>query len=191
MTNNEDAPAGPPAGAARLAGAADAVSLVCGRVGALLLVAITLMLSMDVVLRYVFNAPTIWAQDVAVAFQVWFTYLGMAYVLRRGQMIRIVALLAHAPAGVRKLAEAFSLLVILGFSCIAVVYGWGIVVDSIELGRRQPTMLQMPNWISELPVVVGFALLGVQAVANLVRLPFVAAPEFSFHETPDHGGGSA
>ncbi|WAP68207.1 TRAP transporter small permease [Jiella pelagia] len=157
----------------------DGIGSTCAALGDGLVIAIALMLFMDVALRYVFNAPTIWAQDVAIACQVWFTYLGMAYVLRKRQMIRITAVLALAGPGVRRAAEAFALLVILAFSLVAVIYGFDTVMDSIRLGRRQPTMLEMPNWVSELPVVVGFALLAIQALADLIRLPFVPAPEFT------------
>ena len=157
----------------------DAAARVCAAISDALIVAIALILTMDVVLRYVFNAPTIWAQDVAVAAQVWLTYLGMAWVLRRRQMIRITALLANAGPATRRAAEAFSLLVILAFCILAVFYGTGFVAESIRLGRREPTMLEMPNWISELPVVVGFLLLGLQALADLIRLPFAPPPEFS------------
>lgn len=155
--------------------------------GDVLVVVITLMLFFEVVARYVFNAPTIWTQDVAVACQVWFTYLGMAYVLRQRQLIRITAVAALAGPTGRKVLEGFSLLVIAAFSAVAVVFGWDMVADSIQLGRRQPTMLEMPNWIAELPVVLGFLLLGIQAVADLIRLPFRPAPEFG--SGGEHAGG--
>ena len=158
---------------------ADALSQACSLLSDLLLVAIGVIVTMDVVLRYVFNAPTIWAQDVAIACQVWLTYLGMAYALRRRQMIRITALLSNAGRGVRRAAEGFSLIVIIAFSAMAVIYGTGFVSESIRLGRREPTMLEMPKWVSELPIVVGFLLLGVQALADLLRLPARAAPGFS------------
>ena len=166
--------------------AVDLVGLACARVGYVLLALVAVVLTGDVVLRYVFNAPTIWAQDVAIAAQVWLTYLGMAFVLRQRKMIRITALLSGAGPGTRRLAEGFTLLVVIAFCAIAVFYGWRTVADSILLGRRQPTMLEMPNWISELPVVLGFLLLGVQALADLVRLPFGPAPSFS-----SDGEGSA
>jgi TRAP-type C4-dicarboxylate transport system permease small subunit len=94
-------------------------------------------------------------------------------------MIRIAAFASMAGPRVRKLLEAFTLVVILAFSAMAVYYAWGIVADSIRLDRRQPTMLEMPNWITEIPVVIGFAFLGLQALADLVRLPFGPAPDFS------------
>jgi TRAP-type C4-dicarboxylate transport system permease small subunit len=137
------------------------------------------MLFLEVVARYIFNAPTIWTQDVAITCQVWMTYLGMAYVLRQRQLIRIVAIASLFGPRMRKALEGFSLLVIIAFGMVAVVYGGDMVADSIRLGRRQPTMLEMPNWITELPVVIGFAFLSLQAVADLIRLPFRPAPDFN------------
>ncbi|TCP61856.1 TRAP-type C4-dicarboxylate transport system permease small subunit [Rhodovulum bhavnagarense] len=152
--------------------------------------AIAAMLCFEVAARYLFNSPTIWAQDIAVVCQVWFTYLGMAYVLRQRSLIRITALLALAGPALRRIADGLALLIILAFSLVAVIYGWDIVADSIRLGRRQPTMLELPNWIAELPVVVGFALLALQALAELIRLPFAPAPDFSpsGEHAPTHAG---
>lgn len=158
---------------------ADRITTVCSVIGTTLIVLIALMLFYEVVARYLFNAPTIWTQDVAVTCQVWFTYLCMNYALRQRQMIRIVAVASKFGPRGRKGLEAFSLLAILAFSIMATVYGIDIVADSIRLGRRQPTMLAMPTWITEVPVALGFALLALQAVADLIRLPFRPAPSFS------------
>lgn len=157
----------------------DRLSQACGWLGMVLVVLIAVMLCGEVLARYLFNAPTIWTQDVSVAFQVWMTYLGMSTVLRQRQLIRIAAFASMAGPRVRKLLEGFTLLVILAFSAMAVYYAWDMVADSIRLQRRQPTMLEMPNWITEVPVVIGFAFLGLQALADLVRLPFGPAPDFS------------
>ncbi|MFY9348599.1 MAG: hypothetical protein WAO93_12710, partial [Orrella sp.] len=59
------------------------------------------------------------------------------------------------------------------------VKGFDMFMDSIQMGRRQPTMLALPNWIAEIPIVIGFGLLFIQACADLIRLPFGPAPSFS------------
>jgi TRAP-type C4-dicarboxylate transport system permease small subunit len=94
-------------------------------------------------------------------------------------MIRITAVLVLLGPNARRGLEMLSLLVIAAFSIMAVVFGIDVVEDSIRLGRRQPTMLEMPNWLAEIPVVIGFALLAVQALADLIRVPFRPAPEFT------------
>ena len=157
----------------------DRLSNLFGRLGDVLLVAIAAMLTYEVIARYIFLAPTEWTQDVAVTLQIWFTYLGMALVLRQRQMIRISAFLSIAGPRIRYVLEGVALVVIGSFSLIALFKGYDMIMDSIALGRRQPTMLALPNWIAELPIVVGFALLFLQSLIDLVRLPFGPPPTFS------------
>ena len=163
----------------RLLRGLDLVSGLCARTGDVLLVAITAMLAWEVIARYILLSPTRWTHDVSTTMMIWFTYLSMALVLRDRQMIRITALVGLAGPMLRRLAEAFSLVVIAAFCAIAVTFAWDMMMQSIAMGRRQPTMLRMPNWIAELPVVLGFSLLFLQALADLIRLPFRPAPEFS------------
>lgn len=167
----------------RLAYVCGRISLWFGRFSATLLFVVGLILSYEVCARYFFNAPTIWIHDFAVTAQVWFVYLGMAYVLQGREMIRITAVIgALGPAG-RRVAEAFALVVIIAMSGLTAVLMWEMIAESIARGRRQPTMLSLPNWVVELPVLIGFVLLGLQAVVNLIRLPFEPAPEFRVEET--------
>lgn len=174
------APGGPsPRLLSRLLSAVDRTADLCAWAGQIMVVAIAVMLFYDVIARYLFLAPTGWAQDIAITGQVWFTYLCMAFVLRHREMIRITAILSVIGPGARKLMDAFSLIVIVAFSAMAVFYGTDVLAESIRIGRRQPTMLEMPNWITELAVVIGFALLAVQGIAELVRLPFRPPPTFA------------
>lgn len=157
----------------------DRVADVCGQLGVLMIIFITTVLSYEAIARYFFHAPTQWTQDVSVTLQVWFTYLGMALVLKERKMIRITAMLGVAPLWVRYACEILALVIIFLFSLMAMVKGWDVVTDSIRLGRRQPTMLALPNWIAEVPVVLGFALLMVQSLVELIRLPFYGPPTFN------------
>ncbi|MFO7747424.1 MAG: TRAP transporter small permease [Orrella sp.] len=157
----------------------DWVADACGQIGNVMVISIAVMLTYEVGARYLFTAPTQWTQDVSVTLQIWFTYLGMALALKQRQMIRITALLAIAPSWVRYLMEGLALLIIGVFSAVAMVKGYDMLINSIELGRRQPTMLALPNWVAEIPIVIGFALLLLQSIADLIRLPFGPAPSFS------------
>ncbi|MDR4126398.1 TRAP transporter small permease subunit [Yanghanlia caeni] len=168
-----------PAERSRILRFVDRIADFCGGIGVLMIIFIATVLTYEAVARYFFHAPTQWTQDISITLQVWFTYLGMALVLKEGKMIRITAILGVAPLWVRYVCEALALVIILLFSVMATAKGWDVVNDSFRLGRRQPTMLALPNWIAELPVVIGFALLAVQSVAELIRLPFRGPPSFS------------
>ncbi len=171
--------AGKPAPLSRVWNTIDRISSGCAIISDILVVAIAAMLFCEVIARYLFNMPTIWTQDVAVALQLWFTYLAMAYALRHREMIRITAVVSLLGPNGRRIVEAFSLLVVIAFSLMAVYYATDIMLESIRMGRRAPTMLEMPNWISELPVIIGFFLLALQSLADLVRIPYRPAPQFA------------
>ena len=158
---------------------ADRLSGICGALGMGMLVFVMCALTYETVARYFFHAPTHWTQDISITLQIWFGYLAMALVLRDRKMIHITAILAIAPCWLKTVCEALALLIILAFSIIAVTKGYSVLADSIRLGRREPTVLALPNWISELPVVMGFALLALQAVAELLRLVVEGPPNYS------------
>lgn len=158
---------------------ADRLSGICAVLGIGMLVFVMCALTYETVARYFFHAPTHWTQDISVTLQVWFGYLAMALVLRDRKMIRITAILAIAPRWLKTVCEALALLVILAFSIIAVAKGYSVLMDSIRLGRREPTVLALPNWISELPVVIGFALLALQSLAEMLRLAVEGPPSYA------------
>lgn len=128
------------------------------------------MLSYEVVARYFFNAPTVWAAEIAQLFLIWGTFLSMARVLRRGQHIRIEVLTAALGETPQRYLRVFSLSVIALFSLWVIGYGWEIAHDSLERGRSTGTMLNIPNWWSQMIIPAGFSLLLLQSLAELLRL---------------------
>lgn len=141
-----------------------------GSVAAWLFFATGLMLSYEVVARYFFNAPTVWAAEIAQLFLIWGTFLSMARVLRRGQHIRIEVLTAALGETTQRYLRVFSLSVIALFSLWVIGYGWEIAHDSLERGRSTGTMLNIPNWWSQMIIPAGFSLLLLQSLAELLRL---------------------
>lgn len=148
----------------------DGLSQGLGRAAAWLYFATGIMLGYEVVARYFFNAPTIWAAEVSQLFLIWGTFLAMAHALRNDQHIRIEIVVARLGPAPRRLLRAFSLICIALLSGVVVWYGWGIAWDSLERGRSTGTMLNIPNWWTEMVIPVGFGLLLLQALVELWRL---------------------
>ena len=63
-----------------------------------------------------------------------------------------------------------ALVVIIAFSSVIVIWGWDIFYESWVRGRTTGSLLDLPTWVAELPVPLGFLLLAVQACAELVTL---------------------
>ena len=61
------------------------------------------------------------------------------------------------------------MLVVAAFSAMVTWKGWDIFIDSFERGRTTGSLLDMPSWIVELAVPLGFALLFIQALIETVR----------------------
>jgi TRAP-type C4-dicarboxylate transport system permease small subunit len=148
----------------------DRAGVACSRLAGWLFFAIGIMITYEVVARYVFNAPTIWAEEMSRFFQVWAVYLGAAYVLRYRYLIRITLLTDRiGPLG-RRIAEAFSLTVIGAVCVVAIAWGIEIVAESVRFSRSTSTMLDVPQWMTELAIPIGCGLLLLQCIAQLVRL---------------------
>lgn len=154
----------------------DRVNEAFGWVAAAAFVAVGAMITYEVVMRYVFLAPTIWAEEMSRFLQIWATYIAAATVLRHRQLIAITVVVERLGARGRKLAEAFALVWIVLFCLVAVWYGLDIMLESIRLGRATSTMMAVPQWMTELAIPLGFTLLALQAVAELIRLPQATPP---------------
>ena len=101
----------------------DRVSDTLATLSAWMFFAIGGMILWEVAMRYLLNAPTIWAEELARFFQIWALYLAAAAVLRHGSMIRIGLLIDRLGPRLRAAAEVFSLAVVAAFSAVACWYG--------------------------------------------------------------------
>ena len=127
------------------------------------------MLVFEVGARYLFNAPTVWAEELSRFLQVWAVYLAAASVLRHRQMIRIGMLVDRLPPATRSLVDALGMLFVAAFALIGAWYGALIAADSIELGRTTATMLDVPQWTTEIAVPIGLSLLALQCLLEAAR----------------------
>jgi C4-dicarboxylate transporter DctQ subunit len=141
-----------------------------GRLAAWLFFATGAMITYEVLARYVFNAPTIWAAEISQLFLLWGTFLAMARPLHRGEHIRITVLTGLLDPTARRVMEIASLGFVAVFAAAIAWFGTDIAVDSYVRGRSAGTMLDIPNWWSEAVIPVGFTLLFAQCLVEMVRL---------------------
>ena len=155
----------------------DRLSGLLARLSAWAFFLVGLMICYEVALRYFFNAPTVWAEEMSRFVQLWATYLAAAWALRHRQLIRIGLVIDRLSASTRRWLELFSLLVIAVFSGIAVWYGTWIAWDSVVQSRTTSTMLDVPAVLTEAAIPVGFTLLAVQALCEMALVWRLGAPQ--------------
>ena len=145
-----------------------AIELAAAWISTLLFTLTGVFLSYEVVARYFFDAPTIWAAEISQLCLIWGTPIAMAWLLSARRHIRINALTERMTPGQRRVADVFSLVVIIAFSAVVTWKGWWIAQDSLVRGRTSGTMLDLPAWIGEAAIPAGFAILIIAALKGLV-----------------------
>ncbi|MEM6462138.1 MAG: TRAP transporter small permease [Pseudomonadota bacterium] len=157
---------------------ADWLSEMTGRLAAWIFVLIGLFVTYEVVMRYVFVSPTIWVDETARIGQIWAAYLAAAFTLKHRELVVIDVLFRKPGTLGRKLCETFALAVIAVFCFVTVYYGFELWLFATLRGHTTDSFLALPNWFTDASVWIGFALLALQAFAELIRLwhPSYAAP---------------
>ncbi|MCP4233433.1 MAG: TRAP transporter small permease [Aestuariibacter sp.] len=148
------------------------ISKILAIAGAFAYFVIGLMLCYEVVARYLFNAPTIWAAELSQLFLVWGTFVSVAAILHRREHITITLLTERFSPAIRRVQETAVLLAIALLAFAVVWYGTPIAWDSLERGRTTGSMLNIPTFWMEAAVPTGFALLGMQALVEALRTAY-------------------
>ena len=126
------------------------------------ILAMGLILFYEVVSRYFFNAPTIWASEVAVYIFMWTMFCGAAYTLQEGKHVHIDLLLEHLPLSVRRGLRFLTSLAGTAYCALVTHQGWGMVAKALKYNKHSPTPLHVPMVVPLAALVIGFALLTLQ-----------------------------
>ncbi len=127
------------------------------------------MLTYEVVARYFFIRPTIWAAELSQLSLIWGCMLAMAYLLHIRRHITVDAITNKLSPRIKRLCAWISLGLVAAFSALVTFWGWVIFTDSFERGRTTGSLLNLPTWIAELAIPVGFFLLTLQAIIEIIN----------------------
>ena len=148
----------------------DGLCDLAGKISAWGLCLIGVFITFEVTMRYVFNAPTIWVDEISRVLQVWVVYLAAAYVLKQREMVTIEVILTNPESIWRRLAESLAILVLFLFAGVACYYGFEIWLKSTLAGHTTDSYLAPPKMITHAPVWVGSGLLILQGGVQLYRV---------------------
>jgi TRAP-type C4-dicarboxylate transport system permease small subunit len=148
---------------------ADAISRAGAAVGALLIVVVLAVTTVGVFSRYVLARPILGVDEGTGFLVVAIVMLGAAEALRRGDHIRIDLLLDVAGPRLRRMLELWSYAAVLLFAVLLFRTAWHTVTFSHSFGAYSDGYLALPLWIPQSALPVGAVLLGLQALAGLIR----------------------
>ena len=134
-----------------------------------LFITIGFIVSYEVIMRYLFNSPTIWVNEVSRFLQIWATYLALTYSFHKNDFIRITVIYDRLNENGKKILDFISFIFILIFSCFVVYYGWLIAYDSLKVGRTSSTILDVPSFLTELAIPLCFAFLVLRVILEAIK----------------------
>jgi C4-dicarboxylate transporter DctQ subunit len=127
-----------------------------------------LILFYEVIMRYIFNAPTSWVQEVSIYLFMWTMFAGAAYTLEQGKHVHIDLLISHLSPAARRKLEMLTGALGLIFSIVVTYQGYEMVMAAFKYHKLSATPLRFPMWIPQMSLPVGFLLLSVQFAAGLI-----------------------
>ena len=140
-----------------------------GYLASALFITIGFIVSYEVIMRYLFNSPTIWVNEVSRFLQIWATYLALTYSFHKKDFIRITVIYDRLNENGKKILDFISFIFILIFSSFVVYYGWIIAYDSLKVGRTSSTILDVPSFLTELAIPLCFAFLVLRVILEAIK----------------------
>src|SRR5260370_12547354 len=129
-------------------------------VAAILLAADLLVVCGSVLLRFLFNAPVEWADDVARGLMVGSSFFGAASALARSENLGVAFFIDMLPAAVRRVVDS------MGALLVTVIAGY-VAFNAIKLGgltTGQTTGAGLPLELTFYPMAAGALLMTIFAL---------------------------
>ena len=126
-----------------------------------LITAMTAIICAQIVLR-LFSVSLSAAEEIARFLFVWAMYLSVSYAIRGDRHIRVTIVIDKLPPTLRMLACNCADLIFLVYSVIVLLFGWKVIVISLELGQIAPA--------TEAPIALLYGSIAVGAALNIRHL---------------------
>jgi len=149
---------------------ADSIEAVLGTIveipAAILVVAEVVILFAGVVSRYVMHSPLIWSDELASILFLWLAMLGAVVAFRRGEHMRMTAVVGSASPAMRAYLDVVAICAALAFLLLVI---WPAYDYAYEESFITTPALQISNTWRAAALPVGTCLMALFALLRLVR----------------------
>jgi len=129
------------------------------------------IIGFEVVARYVFNAPTIWAHESVIALSALGFIFGGVYALVRGAHVRINVVVKLLPQRWQRVVEIVNHVIIVIYLLVFIYAGWMVAERSIGQWETSASAWNQPTPVLiKTALVVGSVAMLLQAAVFLLRL---------------------
>ena len=129
------------------------------------------LVATNVLLRYSLSFGSVWSQELEWHLLATLILFGMSYALQRGDNVRVDLFYAHHSPRTKLVVDVASALLTLAVALIFIKLSWAYVGQSFSIDEKSADPGGIPHrWVLKAMIPVGFALLALQAVAELIRV---------------------
>jgi C4-dicarboxylate transporter DctQ subunit len=150
----------------RLTAAVSAAGAVAGGVA---LIAITAIVTYDVIVRFL-GHPTMWATEVSGYLLIAVAILGAAETLRRNEHFGMTLLVDTFKPGLRRIVGLVVWCWVFLLICGLVIGMWSLIENSLMYGLRSYTIMQIPLVYPQIVLFLGFGALAVALFARIMAI---------------------
>lgn len=130
-------------------------------IGIIMLV-VSVVLFANVVLRYVFNASSTWAEEFIRYAIIWMTFIGAGICFRKGLHPGIDVIFNIFPKSMKRGIKIFVIIISIIFMSFMLKYGYDLLMFSITTGQITPALQVKLYWV--------YAAIPVGALLSLIHL---------------------
>lgn len=148
------------------------INIVCKlglNVATLLIILNTVLIGVNVVLRYVFHYSILGMEELVSASLTIIVMLSAPEVLRRNSHIGVDILIGFLSPFWVRVARVWSFVAVLAVSLLFIVNGWDAMQLSKLIGALTEGYMEIPVWILQLFLPLGGVLLALAAIEQLLK----------------------
>ncbi|OZG74537.1 C4-dicarboxylate ABC transporter permease [Hahella sp. CCB-MM4] len=135
----------------------------------ILLVAMTLLVFFETLLRFGFNTGLLWAEEATLYLGAWMVLFGASYGVKVNAHIGVDAFVKLLPDGPRRGAGFIAVLGCLVY-CGIFIYGAWVYLTKMHLIGIELNDIPLEKWIAQSILLIGFVLLGIRFLQLLWKI---------------------
>lgn len=146
----------------------DGLNQLIGRIVSFGFIPLTAICIFEVVMRYVFNRPTIWAWDLDQELFCFITLMGAGYTLKEKAHVRVDVVVDRFSQKRKDLVEVITRCVFIVATIMLLHQTGRMAVDSLLSKETSSTFWTHPLYPVKIFIVIGIFLLLIQAITSFI-----------------------
>lgn len=133
---------------------------------ALLLASMTLLVFVEVVLRFGFGQGMMWAQELTLHISAWMVLFGVSYGIKVGSHIGVDALVKIMPRKIRRIISGIAVMACLAYTAFFTQGAWVYLAKMHKIGIELDDM-PIPKWIAHSILLIGMIMIAIRLLQLL------------------------